>query len=334
MCHCGKKYKTKGGLERHRAAKHSQNSQAPQLLTQSVLMEIVSTAIQKIKESKVFSEGIRSELSLYQYEVLEEGSEEFKNLKSLFEGHMKNSHVEKFYGKYYGTVPLNSARYFKGLSRNCATLLSTKVADCMLAFCKKEKSVDDSCKESTVTKLSDREKAGLQYVGGYVMHNLHKKHSIKKTSESQEAMAILKAGKLEATVEKQKLISALNRGGLWSITEATQKIFLKTEHYFRHFTSGSCMQKIDTVSIIQKSLSDSDVLSYYELILSDAELVPERHVSKDILRSMVILYVRVRAFSLAKDLIQRYKMKAKQTKAKSLRKEISRSCQIEEPRHD
>ncbi|KAJ7373229.1 hypothetical protein OS493_012817 [Desmophyllum pertusum] len=100
VCHCGKKYKTKGGLERHRAAKHSQNSQAPQLLTQSVLMEIVSTAIQKIKESKVFSEGIRSELSLYQYEVLEEGSEEFKNLKSLFEGHMKNSHVEKFYGKY------------------------------------------------------------------------------------------------------------------------------------------------------------------------------------------------------------------------------------------
>ena len=71
---------------------------------------------QKIKESKVFSESIRSELSLYQYEVLEEGSEEFKNLKSLFEGHMKNSNVEKFYGKYYGTVPLNSVRYFKGLS--------------------------------------------------------------------------------------------------------------------------------------------------------------------------------------------------------------------------
>ena len=89
MCHCGKKYKTKGGLERHRAAKHSQNSQAHQLLTQSVLMEIVSTAIQKIKEAKVFSESIRSELSLYQYEVLEEGSEEFKNLNSLFEGDME-----------------------------------------------------------------------------------------------------------------------------------------------------------------------------------------------------------------------------------------------------
>ena len=79
------------------------------------------------------------------------------------------------------------------------------------------------------------------------------------------------------------------------------------------------MQIIDTVNIMQKAVSDSDVLSYYELVflgdmllvLSDAELVPERHVSKDILRSMVILYVRVRAFSLAKDLIQRYKIKAK-----------------------
>ena len=94
------------------------------------------------------------------------------------------------------------------------------------------------------------------------------------------------------------------------------------------------MQIIDTVNIMQKTLSDSDVLSYYELVLSDAELVPERHVSKDILQSMVILYVRVCAFSLAKDLIQRYKIKAKQMKAKSLRKEISRSCQMEESHHD
>ena len=94
------------------------------------------------------------------------------------------------------------------------------------------------------------------------------------------------------------------------------------------------MQIIDTVNIMQKTLSDSDVLSYYELVPSDAELVPERHVSKDILQSMVILYVRVCAFSLAKDLIQRCKIKAKQMKAKSLRKEISRSCQMEESHHD
>jgi len=47
------------------------------------------------------------------------------------------------------------------------------------------------------TVLSDRETAGLQYLGGYVLGNLHKKHGTKKSPESQHAMSILKAGKLE-----------------------------------------------------------------------------------------------------------------------------------------
>lgn len=47
-------------------------------------------------------------------------------------------------------------------------------------------------------------------------------------------MAILKAGKLDCIDDsKQNLISSLNRGGLWSITEPAQKIFVMAEHYFR-----------------------------------------------------------------------------------------------------
>ena len=45
--------------------------------------------------------------------------------------------------------------------------------------------------------LSEREKAGLQYVGGYVLQKLYKKHSKANSTESQQAMAVLKAGKLE-----------------------------------------------------------------------------------------------------------------------------------------
>ena len=47
-----------------------------------------------------------------------------------------NGDTEKFYAKYYAEIPLNSGKYFKGLSRNASTLLSTKVADCMLVYCK------------------------------------------------------------------------------------------------------------------------------------------------------------------------------------------------------
>jgi len=56
------------------------------------------------------------------------------------------------------------------------------------------------------------------------------------------------------------------------------------------------------------------------------------HVRKDVLYSIVKLYVRVRAFSVSKDVIQKYKLLTKQTKIKSLRKELSRNQ--EKPRQD
>ena len=54
-----------------------------------------------------------------------------------------------------------------------------------------------------------------------MLHNLYKKPASQTgTLESQQAMAIFKAGKLDCINDsKQNLISSLNRGGLWSITE-------------------------------------------------------------------------------------------------------------------
>ena len=53
----------------------------------------------------------------------------------------------------------------------------------------------------------------------------------------------------------------------------------------------------------------------------------DRSVGKDVLHSILGLYVRVRSFSFAKDIIQKHKMKAKQNKTKGLRKEIKRSVE-------
>ena len=60
--------------------------------------------------------------------------------------------------------------------------------------------------------------------------------------ESQQAMAILKAGELEESTHgatTQKLITSLNRGGLWSITMPAQIIFVKIEKHFRLLTPNS-----------------------------------------------------------------------------------------------
>ena len=50
----------------------------------------------------------------------------------------KKRNAEKFYSMFYSTVPLRSTRYFVGLSRNDAILLSTKLADHMLSYSKKQ----------------------------------------------------------------------------------------------------------------------------------------------------------------------------------------------------
>ena len=195
----------------------------------------MNDAAQKVKESKVFNANLRSEFSHYEYIQLTE-TEEFSVFKILYDGYLKNGDTEKFYGKYYAQVPLKSTRFFRGLSRNAATLLATKVADTMIAHCKRMKSSPDRSILSSTTVLSEKEKAGLQYLGGYVLHNLHKKCARKSSRESHQAMAILKAGKLEDGCYSQKLVSSLSRGGLWSITEPAQKVFSKTEHYFRQYT--------------------------------------------------------------------------------------------------
>jgi len=237
-----------------------------QQLSPSVLAEIVDRAVRNVKERKVFAENLRTELSNYSYQQLQEDSNEFSAIKAIYEGYARNGDAEKFYGKYYATVAAKSTQFFSGISRNAATLLATKVADCLLAYSKQQKHSTESS-HHIKTVLSDKEKAGMQYLGGYVLHNLHKKHGRTNSVESQQAMAILKAGKLESiTDSSQKLVSALNRGGLWSITQPAQQIFSKAEFHFRQFTSKPDLQRLDISGITNKATSDSDILAYYNLM--------------------------------------------------------------------
>ena len=214
----------------------------------------------------------------------------------------------------------------KGFSQNSAALLVIKVGENMLAYYKRQKSVSTN-KADCNLNLSDREKAGLQYIGGYVLQKIHNRHIAWASCESQQAQAIFKAGKSDKNDNTQKLVESFNRGGVWSISEPAQISFLKTEQYFRRFTSTPGLARVVITGIAQESTSDCDVLSSYNSIFAEAELEPDKHVEKDVLRNIVSLYVRVRALSFAKDIIQQYKTKSKQTKAKSLRKEISQSCQ-------
>ena len=105
----------------------------------------------------------------------QEDSNEFSAVKAIYEVYTRNGDAEKSHGTYYATVAAKSTQFFTGISRNAATLLATKVADCLLPYSKQQKhSTKSSLHVKTV--LSDKEKVGMKYLGGYVLHNLHKKN--------------------------------------------------------------------------------------------------------------------------------------------------------------
>ena len=71
--------------------------------------------------------------------------------------------------------------------------------------------------------------------------------------------------------------------------------------------------------------SEMCIRDSYNTLLANSELRIDKHVAKDVLQSILDLYIRVRSFSFAKDIVQRYKIHTKQLKDTALRKEISRA---------
>ena len=75
---------------------------------------------------------------------------------------------------------MQATKYFPGLSRNSATLLSTKLADRLLAHSKEVQLSPNPADDEVEKSLQEKEMAGLQYLGGYVLQKLHNKHRTSK----------------------------------------------------------------------------------------------------------------------------------------------------------
>ena len=209
-----------------------------------------------------------------------------------------------------------------------ATLFSTKLATSLLQSIKNCQG-SDQCKKSKNTNqshLSERELAGLQYLGGYIFRNLYRKVRSSKewqSSQSQQSISLLLAAKVEKVEEANKLISCLDRGGLSAICTPAQNVLLRSQTYFKCETeTNKSVRCIDQAKVVSKCLQDVDLVSNFQSIIDSSEVKIDNNVSKDLLHAIVDLFVRIRAYSYAKDIVQKYKAKQKASRAKGLRKEI------------
>ena len=77
----------------------------------------------------------------------------------------------------------------------------------------------------------------------------------------------------------------------------------------------------------QDTTKDATVQLKWENICSSSEPRIDNHVEKDVLASIIDLYVRIRSSNYAKDIVQKFKLNQKRTgRDKSLRKNIKQSC--------
>ena len=146
-----KKCKSKSRLKRHITVKHKDTSN---LVKQDegeqnrdlgfvAYSRIVEKAKLKIVDNKIYPKVIRDKIE--SFTNLEDSSAEFSEIQSLHKRLKKSGNAESFYACFYSTIVLNAVKHFKGLTRNAATLLSTKVADCLLVD-SKEKIVNQTVK--------------------------------------------------------------------------------------------------------------------------------------------------------------------------------------------
>ena len=95
---------------------------------------------------------------------------------------------------------------------------------------------------------------------------------------------------------------------------------MQAEKYFRSSTCNGPILKINIEKIRSESCSDLEIIAAYNTLLANSLLRIDKHVAKDVLQSILDLYIRVRSFPFAKGIGQRYKIQTKQLKDKALRK--------------
>ena len=117
-----------------------------------------------------------------------------------------------------------------------------------------------------------------------------------------------------------------NRGGLTAATSLTQKIFVLTEQMFRRETCNTKnVRKIDTQAMVMKLMKDTEIISIISTITQDADCNDEQ--SRNVMIKMMCgLYLRVKAFSLAKKITTNYRIEHRAKKSKALRKELKQKC--------
>ena len=321
---CSKDFKTKRGLKIHVSRSHKEDKKPK--LHPLQLKSCVERSVLKLAKDMCYPESIRKEFNNYSMSY-----EEILTLYQAFEDVIDkfSEDFDKFYPLFYAIVSRKEG-LFK-LTRNCYLLLGMELANQIIALIVGIKNTDHADIlqfNSNLTILNEKEKNALAYLSGYVCGTLYRRirKVVKDKTDQQEAyLAILLATKIENDNSSSKqLVNIKNRGGLWSVSDDTVMIFHVAETLFVK-TTALGGNKIEAQSMVDKLLVSPIILSCMSLVCKSTALQIDQEIKLNLLEHMLTLFIRVRAFSYAKDKKQAFRRMQKKAREKSLRTELKKS---------
>lgn len=319
---CNKTYKTLRGLERHSKTKHG----PPRVLKFDgvILSELFQKACKKVYEDECWSVALRSSVmdscSIADWEFF------VGEVTKICEEFNEHNDPEQFFELFFARITTKANIFIKTLPLGAATSTMLLLGETVFAYLKSIYCDADVVHSSSPITKDERD--ALQYLAGYVVHKFLKKFKYKK-SKSEENQSIILA--LEGMVDdsrSQKLVESLSRGGLTSVSEECEQIFYKTEELFRAKTSVVNLHNIDIEEIASNLMTQPDIISLTNSIVINSGSDIDTEIKNNLFEKMIKLYLRVRSFSLARDITAK-KKKASAT-SKSLRKEMKKAQQLKE----
>lgn len=297
-------------MKLHVAKKHTTHQNESSKITTvspQELTMLLKKTLQKIIFQDMYPEDILLEVNNLQDKV----STNDKFIEKLYTDVCKKinfKNTESFYISFYNTIVRESTGYFHQVANKCATIVTRKLGDELMKFVTTKRNPEV---EEIVTKnLSEKEVSALQYLGGYVLHNLYRKcrnSSKYKDNAHQEIMSLLLAGRTDSN-PNSKLVEALSRGGLWFIDGNIERIFVITEKYFC-IKSMNHHNKITVFDMVKNLMEFPQIQTIFKLVVDSSDIEISKEVSKSTLYGMLTLYIRVRSFSFAKDTVEKHKIK-------------------------
>ena len=259
--------------------------------------------------------------------------EQLKNLTRTI-NKFKVKSTEKFYTKFYVNIVTSADTFVTCTDSSSSILMLTKLCTILIGI-RQQKKEDYAFSAANARKISERERAGLQYLGGYIISNTYSsmKRSInaEKMDKMKLSMSTVKTFKNEEKPQYQRLVAALDRNGLWYITQDLEDILMMAEKTFCYEVQNRKeLKMIDQDYIVSKILPLC--LDSMNKSLANSDIDISKKDSKDVLQALIKLFVRVRSFNFAIDVVQKTKLRiAIQNNAKkSLRQNLKKTSEPDE----